>query len=160
MSLLHLTPTLSPADAADLVRACFGIDGDAVPLPGERDQNVRIDAHDGSRLVLKIANGAEDASFLEAQHLAMAAAGDLCATPIPALSGRTIEVVDVGGRPHLVRLLTWLDGEPMGNVPRRSPALLESLGRAVARIDRGLATSITPRCTATSRGTWRWRRAC
>ncbi len=138
MSLLHLTPTLSPAAAADLVLTRFGIGGDAVPLPGERDQNFRIDAHDGRCLVLKISNGAEDVSFLEAQHLAMATAGDLCATPIPASSGHTIEVVDIDGRLHLVRLLTWLEGEPMGVVAHRTPALLESLGRAVARIDRGL----------------------
>ena len=139
MSVLNLKPSLSPVAAIALARELFGVEGSAEPLPGERDQNVRIDALDGRSFVLKIANATEEAGFLEAQHLAMAAAGPICATPVPSIAGRLIETVDISGHPHLVRLLTWLDGEPMGSVARRSQALLESFGRAVARLDAGLA---------------------
>jgi 4-aminobutyrate aminotransferase-like enzyme/Ser/Thr protein kinase RdoA (MazF antagonist) len=130
---------LTPDAAAELTRVLYGIEGAAGPLPGERDQNVRIATADGRRFVLKIANAAEDAAFLEAQHLAMAAAGPLCATPVASLADRLVETAIVGGQPLLVRLLTWLDGQPMGTVGRRSPSLLDALGRAVAEVDRGLA---------------------
>lgn len=138
MSLLHLKPSLSPAQAADLARERYGVDATATPLPGERDQNFRLEARDGRRFVLKIANAAEDASLLDAQHLAMAAARRWAPTPVPSTSGRLVEATDVAGRPCLVRLLTWIDGVPMGRIARRSGDLLGSLGRTLAEVDRAL----------------------
>jgi 4-aminobutyrate aminotransferase-like enzyme/Ser/Thr protein kinase RdoA (MazF antagonist) len=139
VSVLHLKPSLTETAAVELARDLFGVEGTAVLLPGERDQNVRVDVPDGRRFVLKIANASEDAGLLEAQHLALAAAGPLSPKPVTSRAGRAIESAQVGDRPLLVRLLTWLDGRPMGTVARRSPALLESLGRAVAQVDEGLA---------------------
>ena len=40
-------------------------------LPSERDQNFRIDAPDGRRFVLKIANAHEDVAMLDAENAAM-----------------------------------------------------------------------------------------
>lgn len=138
MSLLHLTPSLPAAAARALARTLFGVDGDVEPLPGERDRNFRIDAADGRRYVLKIGNAADDEALVDAQHQAMAAAGRLCARPVAARSGRLAEPIDVEGRRHLVRLLAWIEGEPLGAVAYRPPGLLRSLGRAIAEVDRGL----------------------
>lgn len=139
MSLLQQKPALPLDVAADLARSRFGIEGEASPLPGERDQNVRIDGLDGRRFVLKIAHPADDAALLEAQHVAMAAAAPLSPRPVPGMSGRTVEAIEIDGRRYLVRLLTWMDGRPLGELARRTPALFESLGRAVAAVDRALA---------------------
>lgn len=139
MSLLHLKPSLSLETAVGAARALFGVDGVAVPLPGERDQNFRIDAYGGGRYVLKIANASESPAMLEAEHLAMIAAGALSPRPVPSRAGRAVETLELGGRPHLVRLLTWIDGVPLATAGRRSPALLRSVGRVVADVDRGLA---------------------
>lgn len=96
MSLLQQKPALPLDVAADLARSRFGIEGAASPLPGERDQNVRIDAVDGRRFVLKIAHPADDASLLEAQHVAMAAAAPLSPRPVPGMSGRFCETKNSG----------------------------------------------------------------
>ncbi len=139
MSLLHLKPSLPAAAAAGLARRLFGVEATATPLPGERDQNFRLDAVDGRRFVLKLAHPADDEALIEAQHEAMAVAGPLCPRPLASLAGAHVEAVEAGGTRHLVRLLTWIDGTPLGDVARRSPALLRSLGRALAEVDRGLA---------------------
>ena len=139
MSTLHLKPAINAAAASELARSVFGVSGAAVELTGERDQNFRIDVAGQARYVLKLANGAEDRGLVEAQHLAMAAGGPLCPTPVTSAGGHAIESVTIDGRLHLVRMLTWLGGVPMGCRRRRTPALFESLGRAVASVDRGLA---------------------
>ena len=51
-------PDFSAADAARLARERFGLPGEVVPLPGERDLNFRIDLASGS-FVLKIAHAGE-----------------------------------------------------------------------------------------------------
>jgi 4-aminobutyrate aminotransferase-like enzyme/Ser/Thr protein kinase RdoA (MazF antagonist) len=138
VSLLQQKPALPLDVAADLARSRFGIEGTASALPGERDQNVRIDAVDGRRFVLKIAHPADEATLLEAQHVAMAAVAPLCPLPVPAVSGRALEAVEIDARQYLVRLFTWMDGRPLGELVRRAPPLFESLGRAVAAVDRAL----------------------
>jgi len=77
--------------------------------------------------------------MLEAQNAAMAhvaAKVALCPHALPTRSGDLIAVVP--GSVHFVRLVTYLEGIPFAEVGARTPALFESLGRAVGRIDRAL----------------------
>jgi Ser/Thr protein kinase RdoA (MazF antagonist) len=166
MSLLQQAPRLSAADAVRLARNLYGLDAAATPLPSERDQNFLLRAtgdsgtgglgtHDRGqntvRYVLKIANATEDRAMLEAQNAAMAHVADpptrlrrfggtgrvaLCPHALPTRSGDLIGVVPGGG--HFVRLVTYVEGVPLAEVRERPPALFESLGRAVGRLDRGL----------------------
>jgi 4-aminobutyrate aminotransferase-like enzyme/Ser/Thr protein kinase RdoA (MazF antagonist) len=127
--MVRQAPKFTGADASRLARELFGVEGDATPLPSERDQNFRI----GANYVLKIANPAETRPFLEAQHAALAilrAAGSGLQWP------ETSQIVESDG--HLVRLLTWIPGVPFAEAPK-SPELLEPLGRALARMDVALA---------------------
>jgi Ser/Thr protein kinase RdoA (MazF antagonist) len=61
----------------------------------------------------------------------------LCPRVLPTITGDTIGS-DPGGA-HLVRLVTYLAGIPLATSGMRTPALLESLGRAVGRLDAALA---------------------
>lgn len=129
-------PRFRAKDAERIAAEIFGVRGAAAPLASERDQNFRI----GSDYILKIANGGELREFLELQHEAMArlrAADTGLEWPrvAPSLAGG--EIVEHGG--HFVRLLTWIPGTPLAQVPRRTPELLDSLGRALARVDLALA---------------------
>ena len=45
----------------------WGIEGELSQLSGERDQNIRVDAADGSRYVLKIASLLEDLVLVDFQ---------------------------------------------------------------------------------------------
>jgi 4-aminobutyrate aminotransferase-like enzyme/Ser/Thr protein kinase RdoA (MazF antagonist) len=138
MSLLRHAPRFDAAAAAALAREAFGVRGRIEPLTSERDQNFLIDTGQ-ARVVLKIANGLEARSLLEAQNRAMTHLGllSLCPRVIAAPSGETI-VEAPGG--HLVRLLEWVDGVPMALSRRHSADLFESLGRRLAEVDRTLET--------------------
>ena len=131
-------PSVDAVAAAAILRAHWGVDGVLRPLPSERDRNFAVAVEGVDRFVLKIANAAEDPSFLAFQHRAMdrlAAAGVPCQRAVPARGGA--EVVDIGedGAQVLVRLLTWLPGRPLATIAPadRSPALLADLGAVMGR---------------------------
>ncbi len=143
MSVLASSPVFSDIDAAGFAAEFFGISGSVTPLPGERDQNFLVTTKSGRSYVLKIANAAEDRSILEAQHQAMDFLGQhlsFCPETMPARSNDYLVPVssEMTGT-HLVRLVSYIQGTPMGLVKRRSPALFMDLGRSLARMDKALA---------------------
>ena len=146
MSIVEYAPRFSAGAAAALASRLFGVDGHAHELPSERDQNFRIDAASGERFVLKIANAREDISMLDAQaaalaHVAEHATGVACPRVVASRAGRSIESVQgADGREHLVRLLTWLPGVPLGSTNPHTPALLADLGRFMGSLDRAVAS--------------------
>jgi hydroxylysine kinase len=142
-SILNTTaPLIEEAEAAALVRRTFGISGRAHLLTSERDKNFQIVADDGRAFVLKVTNAAEDPSVSNFQTSALrhieAMAPDL---PVPkvwaSIEGQYETVVRIAaGSRHIVRLLTYLPGEPLY---RSEPSLAQArnLGRCLASI--GLA---------------------
>lgn len=138
MSLLQQAPRYDAAAAALLAREQYGLDATASALPSERDQNFLLVTNAGERFILKIANAAESREMLEAQNAAMehVAPLGLCPRVLRAPDGRQI-VRDSTG--HLVRLLSWLPGTPLGSLAVRPAALLEELGRKLGRLSRTLA---------------------
>ena len=132
---------MSVADAAALIAELWGLHGEVSRLPSERDQNFAVAAESG-RYVLKIANPAEERSMLEAQNLVMArlaeAVPGLMQEALPTRAGERLATAPISGTSHLVRLLDYLPGRPMGDVEWQSPELLQSVGRAVGLIDGAL----------------------
>jgi len=59
---------------------------------------------------------------------------EFCPRVVPAVSGE--QIVTVEG--HLVRVLTYLPGEPLGTVEFQSPELLYDLGRKLGQLSRAL----------------------
>jgi 4-aminobutyrate aminotransferase-like enzyme/Ser/Thr protein kinase RdoA (MazF antagonist) len=92
--------------------------------------------------VLKIANALEPRELLEAQNAAMAwiaRRSILCPRPVPALDGSLMtEAAAASGTRHFVRVLSWLEGTPLGDVKPRDHGLLQELGERVAELDRAL----------------------
>jgi 4-aminobutyrate aminotransferase-like enzyme/Ser/Thr protein kinase RdoA (MazF antagonist) len=142
MPELGQAPRFDVERAQALARECYGLEAMASPLESERDQNVRLDLTGGTRYVLKIANAGESREWLEAQNAAMAhaaARGAACPSVVAALDGATIATTPGdAGAVHLVRLLTWIPGEPLGRVRYHSPRLLEDLGRTLGALDAAL----------------------
>ena len=116
----------------------FGIRGTAKQLPSERDQNFLLTNHDGAKFVLKIANTQEDPAFLDAQNLLLkhldARRISFCQRLVPALSGSEMITVEK----HLVRVVTYLDGEPLAKVESQPADLLRDLGRKLGRLDHAM----------------------
>ncbi|MGD9412631.1 MAG: aminotransferase class III-fold pyridoxal phosphate-dependent enzyme, partial [Desulfobacterales bacterium] len=98
---------------------------------------------EGGNFVLKMANALEDRTMLDCQnqtmqHLARHVA--FCPRVVAAKSGDLIsEIQSSTGESHMVRLVTYLPGIPMGSVKRHSAGLLDDLGRCVGEMDRAMA---------------------
>lgn len=139
-------PVFEIEEARDFLEQAWGIRGELRPLPSERDRNFAVRVGDANGFVLKISNLSEDASFLELQHAAMAVlagAGVPCQRPVPSVDGSTVVgwSTSAVAAPLLTRVLTWLPGRPLADVPpaARSDALLEDLGATMGRTARALA---------------------
>lgn len=136
-------PRLSDAEAGRLAAELFGVDGTAHPLVSERDQNLRIDAVDGTSFVLKIMNAAEDPALVDLQtqallHVARTDPGLPVMRVVPTVGGeaqRTIEGPD--GRSHAVRMVTHLTGRTLEPTDLRLDRL-PAFGAASARLGRAL----------------------
>lgn len=153
---------------AGTLAEAWGIRGTLTPLAGEYDLNLRVDAEDGSRYVLKVMRPGCERAFVELQcavhaHLerhdgAAPAADGRLAGPAEsrtgALGARPLAVPrivptragtswcarpDAQGRERLLWMVTLLDGVEYARVRPHSLALAAALGGTVARLTRALA---------------------
>lgn len=136
-------PQFSDAACVDLLQLRYGLDCGVERLPGERDLNLLATTDSRKRFVLKIAHPDEDRGLLEAQHQALKVLADrvdFCPQLVPTLDGApTFEAVSGAGTRHLVRLVSYCEGVPLGRIARHSPQLLQELGRCLGQLDVALA---------------------
>jgi 4-aminobutyrate aminotransferase-like enzyme/Ser/Thr protein kinase RdoA (MazF antagonist) len=141
--VLEAAPPEVPTElAVEVALSVFGVDGEAIPLDGERDRNFRIDADEGS-FVLKIGNPADPAGAVEMQVLAMEHAlradpGVPIAPPRRTVEGGPTAAVAIDGADHAVQLVEFIHGAAFPAGPA-SPSRRRSVGAAIARLDRALA---------------------
>ena len=139
-------PKLSEAELNALLSDVYGLSGRLKRLVSFDDQNARVDV-DGVRYVLKISNPAEDINCLKVQnqvlsHMAVRAPNLLAPRVIKTLTGEEIHSHRVGDTTYLVRLLTYLEGEIFGLVPR-SRKLYFDLGRFMGEVSVALSDFTT-----------------
>jgi Ser/Thr protein kinase RdoA (MazF antagonist) len=132
---------LSPADAEEVARSAFEVDGIASPLDSERDQNFKIVAQESSFL-LKVSNRADGLAALEMQteaalHVARHDPTLPIMQPLPARDGKYLAKVESAGHEHAVRLFTFLPGS-MVAATELDGAALHHFGAVVARMGRSL----------------------
>ena len=138
-------PSFDTMEATAFLEQTWGVRGVLRPLPSERDRNFEIRVANQTAFVLKVSNLAEDPAFLELQHAAMGILGRYgvpCQQPIASIDGPTIVRWLPTGQaaPLLTRLLGWLPGRPLSELPpaSRSTTLLEDLGATMGRTARAL----------------------
>jgi Ser/Thr protein kinase RdoA (MazF antagonist) len=134
---------LSPEDAERLVRARWGIEGRAEALSSERDQNFRIETMAGRRVLLKIADPAEERQVTNFQtelllHLERTDP-ELPAPRILRTPEGATEIEIGAGAPLAARLLSFLDGTPLATVAARSPRQRRRIGEQLGRLGVALA---------------------
>ncbi len=134
-------PAFTGKQAAGIAQAHFGITANTFPLVSERDQNFRLDAHDGQRFTLKISNRAELEQVVDFQNRALLHIAETDASlPVPrviaTLDGRLHCSVEHNGQRHFIRVLSWLDGRVLKDAPGAG-ALSWRMGGLLARL--GLA---------------------
>jgi Ser/Thr protein kinase RdoA (MazF antagonist) len=139
MDLVSHSPDIDPQTVARLLRDTYGIEGKLHPLPSERDQNFLITTENADEFVLKIANRNETRSFLEAQNEALIyLASQLSFSPrlIPTRDGSGVTEIESGKDNLQVRLVSYIEGEPLGRVEGQDAELLTDLGRKLGAFDR------------------------
>jgi len=132
-------PAISDDRARDIVARFFGISGSVLRLTSERDRNFRIKADDGREYVLKFANSAEPVAVTRLQtdallHMEKVAPDLPVPRIIPTRDGASELHLDLADGSSVVRLLTFLEGEPLHKVPRIS-AQRRNIARCLGRLD-------------------------
>lgn len=143
--LERLDPQVDADAAARLALTAFGVAARTEKLTGERDQNFRVQPLDGGAArLLKISNSAEDPAIADLQTQALLHIADHAPhipTPrvYPALDGaHAAPWRNSAGALCTVRLLSFLDGEPLSALPG-SLALARSVGAALAAFNNAVS---------------------
>lgn len=147
-NITHPAPNFSLIEARALAVSHFGVSGSVGSLDSERDQNFRLTSEDGD-WILKVVNASEPRGESEFQtalldHLA----GSGIDLAVPSLK-KTLDNTSLAfaaandGTRHALRLVSWLPGQPLAEADR-SPEALDSLGRALGKLDRALQGFIHP----------------
>ena len=145
----HPAPHFPPGEAVDLAARHFGIAGTVAPLDSERDQNFKLMAADHSAWIFKIVNASEprvESDFQAALFDHLERHSPDLAVPRLRKTGQGTSLAHArgpGGEEHALRLVSWLPGRPLAE-SETNPALLESLGGVLGRLDRALQGFIHP----------------
>lgn len=167
-------PAFSEVQAHALVEAEFGLRASEVrPLPSYDDQNFHVlvptagdsgDSGGPAEFVLKISNteASRTPDLIEVQSHAVTflhAAGFPTASVCRAKGGGVTSLVTVdcgsGTKSHVVRLLTFLPGRPVAEVPV-GPPLLYEIGRLAATLDKTLEEFRHPKLSCLRREGFIW----
>ena len=130
------------ADVEKLARTHYGLNGTATRLTGERDENFKLSCVDGAQYVLKLANGAEDASsgdlpIAALLHLERVDPRFPCPRVVRTREGDTqCWYEDGSGARRAIRVLTYMPGKTLRS-STRSRAQRIAYGLMAARL--GLA---------------------
>lgn len=143
-SINAVLETAAPVAAAEEVKAIalqhFGIRGEPTRLPGERDGNFHIRTEEGDHFLLRISNPVEDRQVTDFQtklllHIEQADPGLPVPRIVRSVEGRPEIVLTLPGQePSVVRLYTFLQGEPLHKTPP-SRRQRRNMGGVLARID-------------------------
>jgi 4-aminobutyrate aminotransferase-like enzyme len=136
-------PAFGGEEARRILRDGFGVDGSLTALAGERDQNFRVDASGGQRLLFKISNPADDRPVISMQtealrHIERVDPGLPVMRVLPGTDGQPwSEVAGPDGRTYPVRLFSFLPGQAAAPAALTAPAI-RSFGQVTARLGRAL----------------------
>lgn len=129
--------------ARQLARREWGIEAEPIRLPGEYDDNFRLDAADGSTWVLKVMHPDRPGELIDLQcralhHLAARAPGLDLPRVLPARNGELALRVEAEGRPRWAWLLRWVPGRVWAESGPHPPERLASAGRLLGQLDAAL----------------------
>ncbi|MBD8091584.1 aminotransferase [Pseudomonas fluorescens] len=140
-------PYVDAQQAAQLLEHYYGLTGTLHALGSQQDLNYRVDSERG-RFVLKICRGDYAAVELQAQHAAFNALQAHADVRVPkvikALSGDELLTVALGGQTLHVRLLDYIEGQPLTHLPHLGRAVIAGFGDLCGRMSQALAPFTHP----------------
>lgn len=141
-------PDVTIEDACILFEAHYGLAGPIVELGSQQDRNYRIQTSDG-RFVLKICRADYATTELQAQNAALRHVAGKPGTPrvpkvIAAANGDDIVFATVRGQDYQIRLLNYIDGEPLTRRKHLSSQTVTALGEIGGRLALALSDFTHP----------------
>lgn len=135
-------PDVSLADAQTILADFYGLHGDIRELGSQQDRNFLIETGT-ERFVLKVTRAEYPHAELEAQNLAMIHLRSLnlgldIPEPVAALTGELIPEYEIAGSRYWLRVLTFLDGQPLTQQKFLAEEQVAALGDVTAQIALGL----------------------
>ncbi|WP_194788261.1 aminotransferase [Pseudomonas sp. UFMG81] len=135
------SPSLGEAQAHALLRSHYDLQGQLQALGSQQDLNFRVDSDQG-RFVLKACHGSYAEVELQAQHAALAYLRER-GVPVPQVhpsrAGEALLALEVDGQPLRVRLLGYIDGQPLTRLKHLPLRVMAELGALCAQVDKALA---------------------
>ncbi|NWE11956.1 aminotransferase [Pseudomonas yamanorum] len=135
-------PQVGPDPAARLLEQHYDLGGTLKSLGSQQDLNYRIDS-DRGRFVLKICRGDYAAVELQAQHAALKHLQEHSDVRVPkvisALGGEDLLTETVAGHTVHLRLLDYIDGQPLTHVPHLGREVIAGFGELCGRMSLALA---------------------
>ncbi|HCT08521.1 MAG TPA: hypothetical protein DIW86_24435, partial [Pseudomonas sp.] len=138
-------PQVSPDQAARLLSQHYDLAGTLQSLGSQQDLNYKVDSARG-RFVLKICRGDYAAVELEAQHAALEYLQGQVRVPkvIAARTGEALLTESVDGQTVRLRLLDYIDGEPLTHRPHLGRDVIAGFGGLCGRMSLALADFTHP----------------
>lgn len=135
-------PQVGPVPATQLLEQHYGLGGALQSLGSQQDLNYRIDSERG-RFVLKICRGDYAAVELQAQHAALKhlqGHSDVRVPKvIPSLAGQELLTETIAGQTVHLRLLDYIDGQPLTHLPHLGREVIAGFGELCGRMSQALA---------------------
>lgn len=119
----------------------YGIQGKATLLAGELDSNFKIETKNGLKFLLKIHQSDTPEDWINFQESLLQKAGSLnlpfqINQSIPSLDGKNVTIFEN----RFARLLTWVEGEPLGLKKPHTLELCYSIGYGLGLLSKGLSS--------------------
>lgn len=135
-------PQVGPDQATQLLAQHYGLAGTLQSLGSQQDLNYRVDTPQG-QFVLKICRGDYAALELQAQHAALSHLQTHADVRVPkvikTLAGDELLTLAIGGQTLHLRLLDYLDGQPLTHRPHLGREVMAGFGDLCGRMSLALA---------------------
>ena len=136
------SPQVSQEQARQWLADHYGLSGTLHPLGSQQDLNFRVDSARG-RFVLKICRGDYALVELQAQHAGLNYLAAHSAVNVPrviaANDGQDLLTLEAGGEAVHVRLLDYIEGQPLTHLDHLGQDVVAGFGRLCGEMDLALA---------------------
>lgn len=136
------SPQVSAEQAQQWLAEHYGLSGTLQALGSQQDLNYRVDSARG-RFVLKICRGDYALVELQAQHAGLKYLAEHSRVPVPrvisANNGQDLLTLETAGQAVHVRLLDYIEGQPLTDLDHLGQAVVAGFGRLCGEMDLALA---------------------